>query len=198
MHPGDFTPVCTTELGTAAKLEKEFKKRGIKLVGFSCNDAESHREWIKDIKSATGGNVQFPMFCDPTREVSIQLGILDETNREDKGLPLPVRSVYILKPDRSIALMITYPASTGRDFNEILRVIDSVMMTSEADVATPVNWKKGDDVIVNYPLSDAEAKEKFGKVRYDVLVDMWLVAFAHSHLFSELSPARLSHCQGSI
>ena len=122
MHPGDFTPVCTTELGEAAKKSDEFAKRGVKLCGFSCNDASSHCAWIQDIEVATGGKVEFPLFCDPNRE----LDILDETNKNGKGLPMTVRSVYILKPERTIALMMTYPASTGRNFDEILRVVDSL------------------------------------------------------------------------
>lgn len=108
MHPGDFTPVCTTELGRAAQLEDEFAKRGVKLCGFSCNDGESHKLWIEDIKAATGADVKFPMFCDPNRRAATDLGILDDTNKI-AGLPLTVRSVYILKPDRNIACMMTYP-----------------------------------------------------------------------------------------
>merc|ERR1712154_14758 len=131
MHPGDFTPVCTTELGKAAELAPEFEKRNVKLCGFSCNDGESHRGWIEDIKAVTGHTVDFPLFCDPQRENAVQLGILDETNKDAKGLPLTVRSVYILKPDKT--------------------------------VAPPVDWKVGDEAIVNFPLTDAQADEKFGK-----------------------------------
>jgi 1-Cys peroxiredoxin 6 len=147
----------------------EFKKRGVKLCGFSCNDGDSHRAWIEDIKSYTGGKVEFPLFCDPDRKVATNLGILDETNRDAKGLPLTVRSVYVLKPDKTIALMITYPASTGRSFGEILRVIDSLQLTSKHAVATPVNWNQGEDVIVNFPLSNADADERFGKGGYTIV-----------------------------
>jgi alkyl hydroperoxide reductase subunit AhpC len=143
MHPGDFTPVCTTELGKAALTEKDFEDRGVKLCGFSCNDATSHAAWIEDIKSATGGEVTFPLFCDPNREMATKLGILDKSNKDAKGLPLTVRSVYILKPDKTVALMMTYPASTGRNFDEILRVVDSLQMTAKHAVATPVDWKRG-------------------------------------------------------
>lgn len=165
MHPGDFTPVCTTELGRAASLESEFSSRNVKLVGFSCNDGDSHRAWMEDIKEATGAEVTFPLFCDPTRENSVKLGIIDETNKNDKGLPMTVRSVFILKPDKTIALMMTYPASTGRNFDEIIRVVDSLQLTAKTNTATPVDWKQGDEVIVNFPLTDAMADKIFGMVR---------------------------------
>eukprot|EP00591_Stephanopyxis_turris_P004312 CAMPEP_0195520484 /NCGR_PEP_ID=MMETSP0794_2-20130614/16997_1 /TAXON_ID=515487 /ORGANISM="Stephanopyxis turris, Strain CCMP 815" /LENGTH=248 /DNA_ID=CAMNT_0040649855 /DNA_START=38 /DNA_END=784 /DNA_ORIENTATION=+ len=169
MHPGDFTPVCTTELGAAAHLEAEFGKRGVKLCGFSCNDAESHKSWIEDIKVATGASVEFPLFCDPERDHATELGVLDETNKDAKGLPLTVRSVFILKPDNVIALMMTYPASTGRNFAEIIRVIDTLQLTAKHDVATPADWKSGDNVIVNFPLTDEAADEKFGKDGYTIV-----------------------------
>jgi alkyl hydroperoxide reductase subunit AhpC len=162
MHPGDFTPVCTTELGRAANLKEEFTKRGVKLCGFSCNDAKSHNEWIQDIEVVTGGKVDFPLFCDPQRDAATQLGILDETNKDAKGLPVTVRSVYIVKPDRTIALMMTYPASTGRNFLEIIRCIDSLQLTATKSVATGVDWTLGSEVIVNFPLTNAMADEKFG------------------------------------
>lgn len=169
MHPGDFTPVCTTELGEAARLTPEFSKRGVKLCGFSCNDAASHRGWIEDIASATGEHVSFPLFCDPGRDHAFNLGILDESNKDGKGLPMTVRSVFILKPNKSIALMMTYPASTGRNFDEILRTLDSLQLTANHFVATPANWKKGEKVIVNFPLSDADADAKFGKNGYEIV-----------------------------
>lgn len=169
MHPGDFTPVCTTELGEAARLSLTFAKRGVKLCGFSCNNASSHRGWIEDIAAATGERVSFPLFCDPQRDHAVSLGVLDETNKDGYGLPMTVRSVFILKPDRSIALMMTYPASTGRNFDEILRTVDSLQLTSKHSVATPVNWKQGEKVIVNFPLSDADADVKFGKNGYDIV-----------------------------
>lgn len=169
MHPGDFTPVCTTELGCAAQLQPEFEERNVKLVGFSCNDAESHRAWIDDIYAATGQRVNFPLFCDPTREVSEWLGILDRDNRDDKGLPLTVRSVYILNPQKVVSLVITYPASTGRNFDEILRVVDALQLTAQHSVATPCNWKQGERVIVNFPLSDKQAEETFGKDGFDIV-----------------------------
>lgn len=169
MHPGDFTPVCTTELGKAAELKPQFSRRNVKLCGFSCNDADSHKGWIEDIKVATGQNVTFPLFCDPDRSISTKLGILDETNKNSAGLPMTVRSVFILKPDRTVALLLTYPASCGRNFDEILRVVDSLQLTCTHSVATPVNWKKGSDVIVNFPLTDVDADEAFGKGGYTVV-----------------------------
>lgn len=169
MHPGDFTPVCTTELGEAARLQSEFDKRNVKLCGFSCNDAQSHKLWIQDIKAATGHTVEFPLFCDPNRDVSYDLGILDETNKNSEGLPMTVRSVYVINPERVIALRMTYPASCGRDFSEILRVVDSLQLTSKHSVATPVNWKDGEEVIVNFPLSDEEADEKFSTTGYNIV-----------------------------
>lgn len=169
MHPGDFTPVCTTELGEAAAKKVDFESRNTKLCGFSCNSAESHTGWIEDIKAATGQDVTFPLFCDPDREKSVELGVLDETNKDAKGLPMTVRSVFILKPDKTIALMLTYPATCGRNFDEILRSLDSLQLTSKESVATPVNWKQGEDVIVNFPLTDADADEKFGKDGYNVV-----------------------------
>mmetsp|Transcript_19459 Transcript_19459/g.29538 ORF Transcript_19459/g.29538 Transcript_19459/m.29538 type:complete len:239 (-) Transcript_19459:161-877(-) len=169
MHPGDFTPVCTTELGAAAKRRDEFKNRDVKMCGFSCNDSASHKAWIEDIKAAVGATVDFPLFCDPDRTVSVKLGVLDETNKDSKGLPMTVRSVYILKPDKTIALMITYPASTGRSFDEIFRVIDSLQRTSNHQTATPADWKNGKDVLVNFPLTDKQATEKFGKNGYRIV-----------------------------
>eukprot|EP00980_Cylindrotheca_fusiformis_P028171 scaffold22585_cov149-Cylindrotheca_fusiformis.AAC.1 len=167
MHPGDFTPVCTTEIGAVAGLKEEFEKRNVYVVGYSCNGPQSHRDWIVDVKAATGHQVEFPIFCDPNRTVSKWLGILDPDNRDTAGLPLTVRAVYILKPDKEVALVITYPASTGRNMVEIIRVIDSLQLTAQHDVATPVNWKVGDRVLVSHHLSDREAELKFGKDNID-------------------------------
>ncbi len=157
------------ELGAAALRQEEFAKRNTKLVGFSCNDQASHVSWIEDILVATGGKVEFPLFCDPNRDHATELGILDETNKDAKGLPLTVRSVFILKTDKTIALELTYPASTGRNFDEILRVLDSLQLTASKALATPVDWHPGDEAIVNFPLSNAEADEKFGKDGYRIV-----------------------------
>lgn len=169
MHPGDFTPVCTTELGEAVKRFDQLNQRNVKMCGFSCNDSESHKGWIEDIKHVTKvDSFPIPLFCDPNREHATKLGVLDESNKDSKGLPLTVRSAFILKPDKTIALIISYPASTGRNYDEIIRVIDSLQLTVSAKTATPVNWKQGDDVIVNFPLSDAQADETFGKDGYRI------------------------------
>ena len=169
MHPGDFTPVCTTELAASSRLGPEFEKRGVKVCGFSCNDAASHRAWIKDIKAATGADVSFPLFCDPNRDHATAIGVLDESNRDAAGLPLTVRSVFVIKPDKTIALMMTYPASSGRNFTEVLRAIDTCQLTSKHAVATPADWTPGDRVIVNFPLTDAQATEKFGEGAYTIV-----------------------------
>ena len=168
MHPGDFTPVCTTELGAAAKLEPEFAKRGVKLCGFSVNNATSHAGWIEDIKVATGQTVKFPLICDPHRDYAVGLGILDFTNRDSVGMPMTLRSVYILKPDKTIAAMITYPACLGRNFDEILRAVDG-LQRGEAGVACPANWRPGNRCIVDFSLSDKAAEEKFGKGGVDIV-----------------------------
>lgn len=169
MHPGDYTPVCTTELGAAAGRSAEFAAKGVKLCGFSCNDAESHKGWILDIKAATGNDVHFPLFCDPTREFSTKIGVLDVTQKDTKGLPLTVRACYILDPKKAIKAAIIYPASTGRNFDEIVRTIDSLQLTSKHSVATPVDWKPGQDCIVNFPLTDADAEAKFGKDGFTIV-----------------------------
>jgi len=169
MHPADYTPVCTTELGEAQKRLADFEARNVKVCGFSCNDAESHRGWVEDIQVATGcGDFKVPLFCDPDREHAVKLGVLDETNKNAKGLPLTVRAAYILKPDKKIALIMYYPASTGRNYDEIFRVIDSLQLTGSEKLATPVNWKKGDNALVNFPLSDADADATFGKDGYKI------------------------------
>lgn len=169
MHPGDFTPVCTTELGAAAGRAQAFAERNVRLCGFSCNDAASHQAWLADIKSYTGESVQFPLFCDPTRSFATEIGVLDVSNKDAAGLPLTVRSVFILSPDKMIKAAITYPASTGRNFDEIIRLVDSLQLTSKHCVATPADWCPGQDVIVNFPLSDEQAEEKFGKGAFKVV-----------------------------
>ncbi|KAL7523307.1 hypothetical protein ACHAWF_000466, partial [Thalassiosira exigua] len=137
-HRGDFTPVCTTELGQAQKSKPEFDKRNVKCCGFSCNDAELHRGWIEDIKAATGcGDFSIPMFCDPSREHAVNLGVLDQTIKDAKGLPLTVFAAYVLKPDKSITLIFYYPASTGRNYDEILCTIDSLQLTVKVALPCP-------------------------------------------------------------
>ena len=156
-HPKDFTPVCTTELGAVARLKPEFDRRNVKVIGLSVDDVESHERWEKDIETTQGAAVNFPMIGDPGREVA---GLYDmiHPNASDT---LTVRSVFIIGPDKKIKLIITYPASTGRNFDEILRVIDSLQLTAQYKVATPVNWRNGDDVIIGAAVSDDEAKQLF-------------------------------------
>ena len=156
-HPKDFTPVCTTELGTAAKLKPEFDKRDVKVIGLSVDPVDSHLEWEKDIEETQGEAVNFPMIADPDHKVS-DLYDMIHPNASDT---LTVRSVFVIGPDKKIKLTLTYPASTGRNFDELLRVIDSLQLTSEYQVATPANWKDGDDCIIVPAVSDEEAREKF-------------------------------------
>jgi len=156
-HPKDFTPVCTTELGYTARLQPEFARRGVKVLGLSVDPVESHHRWEKDIEETQGVAVNFPVIADTDRVVS---GLYDmiHPNASDT---LTVRSVFVIGPDNKVKLTLTYPASTGRNFDEILRVIDSLQLTAEHKVATPVNWKSGEDVIIVPSVSDDEAKTRF-------------------------------------
>ena len=156
-HPKDFTPVCTTELGEAARLKPEFDQRGVKVIGLSVDPADSHSRWAEDIRETQGTALNFPIIADSDRKVS-DLYDMIHPNASDT---FTVRSVYVIGPDKKVKLMITYPASTGRNFDEILRVIDSLQLTANYSVATPVNWKDGDDCIIVPALSDEQAKEKF-------------------------------------
>lgn len=156
-HPKDFTPVCTTELGEAARLKPEFDRRNVKVIGLSVDPADSHSRWAEDIRETQGTALNFPIIADSDRKVS-DLYDMIHPNASDT---FTVRSVYVIGPDKKVKLMITYPASTGRNFDEILRVIDSLQLTANYSVATPVNWKDGDDCIIVPALSDEQAKEKF-------------------------------------
>jgi len=158
-HPKDFTPVCTTELGRVAKLKPEFDKRNVKVVGLSVDPLDSHNAWVGDIEETQGTALNFPLVADPDRTVS-DLYDMIHPNANDT---LTVRSVFVVGPDKKVKLMITYPASTGRNFDEILRVIDSLQLTASYSVATPVDWKDGEDVIIVPALSDEDAKAKFPK-----------------------------------
>ncbi len=165
-HPKDFTPVCTTELGYMAKLAPEFKKRNCQVMGLSVDPVAKHIEWEKDIEETQGYAVNYPMIGDTDLAVA---KLYDMLPAEEPGTAegrtaannQTVRSVFIVGPDKKIKLSLTYPMTTGRDFNEILRVLDSMQLTAAHKVATPVNWKKGEDVIIVTSVSDAEAKEKF-------------------------------------
>ena len=156
-HPKDFTPVCTTELGRVAKLAPEFAKRNVKVIGLSVDPVESHLRWEGDIAETQGTAVNFPMIGDADRTVS-NLYDMIHPNANDT---MTVRSVFVVGPDKKLKLSITYPASTGRNFDEILRVIDSLQLTSQYKVATPVDWKNGDDVIIGAAVTDDEAKTLF-------------------------------------
>ena len=156
-HPKDFTPVCTTELGEAARLKPEFDRRNVKVIGLSVDPADSHTRWAEDIRETQGTALNFPVIADPNHRVA---ELYDMIHPEISDV-FTVRSVFIIGPDKKVKLMITYPASTGRNFDEILRVIDSLQLTANYSVATPVNWKDGDDVIIVPSLSDDAAKEKF-------------------------------------
>ncbi len=156
-HPKDFTPVCTTELGRVAKLADQFAKRNTKVIGLSVDPVESHIEWEKDIAETQGTAVNFPMIGDPDKKVA-DLYDMIHPNASDT---FTVRSVFVIGPDKKVKLQITYPASTGRNFDEILRVIDSLQLTAKFKVATPVDWKDGDDVIIGAAVTNEEAKELF-------------------------------------
>ena len=156
-HPKNFTPICTTELGYTAKLKPEFDKRGVKVLGLSVDPLKDHEKWAEDIKDTQGYALNFPLIADPERKVANLYGMI-HPNASDT---LTVRSVFVIGPDKKIKLMLTYPASTGRNFDEILRVIDSLQLTAEHQVATPVNWQAGEDVVIVPAVSDEEAKKKY-------------------------------------
>ncbi|CAM4178965.1 peroxiredoxin [Zobellia nedashkovskayae] len=158
-HPADFTPVCTTELGTAAQFKGEFDKRNVKMIALSVDGAASHLEWIKDINEVQKTNVEFPIIADEDRKVSDLYDMI----HPKADSTLTVRSVFIIAPDRTVKLMLTYPASTGRNFYELLRVIDSLQLTANHKVATPANWKNGEDVVVSPAIPTEEAKKMFTK-----------------------------------
>jgi thioredoxin-dependent peroxiredoxin len=158
-HPKDFTPVCTTELGAFAKRKPEFDKRNVKIIGVSVDPLDSHHGWAKDIEETQGSALNYPLIADPDHKVA-DLYDMIHPNANDT---LTVRSVFIIGPDKKVKLMITYPASTGRNVDELLRVIDSLQLTANYQVATPVNWNQGDDCIIVTAVSDEEAKDKFPK-----------------------------------
>ncbi|KAJ3057016.1 hypothetical protein HK097_001500 [Rhizophlyctis rosea] len=164
-HPEDFTPVCTTELGRVAKLAPEWEKRNVKVVGLSCNTLESHEQWIADIDETQNTSVQFPIIADAERKIATVYDMLDKqdaTNVDKKGMPLTVRSVFVIDPKNVIRLIITYPASTGRNFDEILRVVDSLQLADKKKIATPEGWRGlQDEVIVHNSVNNEEAAKLF-------------------------------------
>ncbi len=156
-HPRDFTPVCTTELGAVAKLKSEFEKRNTKVIGLSVDPIDSHRSWIGDIKDVTGAALNFPLIADPDRSIADRYDMI-HPNASDTAT---VRSVFVIGPDNKVKLTLTYPASTGRNFAELLRVIDSLQLTAEHAVSTPADWKAGEDVIIAPSVSDEDARKRF-------------------------------------
>src|SRR5512143_544278 len=156
-HPKDFTPVCTTELGYMAKIKPEFDKRGVKILGLSVDPLGSHQEWSKDIQETQGHAPNYPLIADPERKIATLYDMI-HPNANDS---LTVRSVFVVGPDKKVKLTLTYPASTGRNFDELLRVIDSLQLTAKHKVATPSDWKQGEDVIIVPSVSDNDAKAMF-------------------------------------
>ena len=156
-HPKDFTPVCTTELGRVAALKDEWDKRNVKVIGISVDTSESHEGWAQDIKDVTGSELNFPLIADNEKKVADLYGLI-HPNASDTTT---VRSVFVIGPDNKLKLELTYPASTGRNFDEILRVVDSLQLTAGYKVATPVDWKQGEDVIIVPAVSDEDAKVQF-------------------------------------
>lgn len=158
-HPKDFTPVCTTELGAMAKITEDFKKRNVKVLAISVDPIDSHKGWIKDINETQGCTVSYPIIADPEKKVA-NLYDMIHPNALDN---MTVRSVFIIGPDKKVKLMLTYPASTGRNFQEILRVVDSLQLTAKFKVATPANWKDGEDCIITPAVTDADIPNLFPK-----------------------------------
>jgi thioredoxin-dependent peroxiredoxin len=156
-HPKDFTPVCTTELGEVARIKPEFEKRNVKVIGLSVDPADSHKKWAEDIKETQGQTLNFPVIADADRKVSDAYDMIHPNASET----FTVRSVFVIGPDKKVKATLTYPASTGRNFDEILRLVDSLQLTSKYSVATPVNWKQGEDCIIVPAVSDEDAKTKF-------------------------------------
>ena len=156
-HPADFTPVCTTELGAVAKLSDAFASRNLKVAAVSVDPIDSHKGWISDINETQNTTVNYPLIADPDLKVAVLYGMI----HPNADSTMTVRSVFVIGPDKTIKLMITYPASTGRDFDEILRVVDSLQLTAKHSLATPVNWRPGDDVIISPTVSDEDAAERF-------------------------------------
>ncbi|MDB5010702.1 MAG: peroxiredoxin [Mucilaginibacter sp.] len=158
-HPGDYTPVCTTELGKTAALKDEFTKRNVKILALSVDSVESHKGWINDINETQGVEVNFPIIADPDRKISEAYDMI----HPNASVNATVRSLFIIAPDKTVKLIITYPASTGRNFQEILRVIDSLQLTANYSVATPADWKQGEDVVVIPAIKTEDIPAKFPK-----------------------------------
>ena len=181
-HPADYTPVCTTELGAAAKYKDEFERRDVKVMALSVDGVESHKKWIEDINETQNTKVNFPIIADEDRKVA-DLYDMIHPSADDT---LTVRSVYVIDPNKKIRLTITYPASTGRNFDELLRVIDSLQLTENHKVATPANWKSGEDVVISPSISNEEAEKMFPKGFTDLKPYLRITPVSHTPL--TLSP----------
>jgi len=170
-HPGDFTPVCTTELAKVLELDQEFKKRNVKLIALSCDSVESHERWMQDIEAYNerisgqfGKPVSFPIIADPERDIVTRFGMLDPDMTDVEGNLLPARTLFIIDPDKKLRLAIIYPATTGRNFDEVLRVLDSLQVTSARQVATPAHWQSGEACMLFPSMSSKEARVQFKDV----------------------------------
>ncbi|KAJ8681040.1 hypothetical protein QAD02_016827 [Eretmocerus hayati] len=165
-HPNDFTPVCTTELARVAQLMPEFQRLGIKVIAVSCNSVDSHKRWIDDIKSygeITENDFPYPIIADESRDLAMKLGMLDPSEVNSQGLPVSARAVFVIDPKKKMRLSILYPATCGRNFDELVRVVESLQLTDKHKVATPADWKKGEPVMVDPSVSDEVAKKTYGE-----------------------------------
>jgi thioredoxin-dependent peroxiredoxin len=167
-HPKDFTPVCTTELGYMARIQPEFERRGVKIIGLSVDPTDRHSDWVKDIEETQGSAVNYPIIADSDFNVAKLYGMLPADTSGDPLSRTPadnqtVRNVFVIGPDKKIKLILVYPMSTGRNFDEVLRVVDSLQLTAKHNVSTPAQWQEGDDVIISGSVSDEQAKELFGE-----------------------------------
>ena len=173
-HPKNFTPVCTTELGTLQKLLPEFKKRGVQVIGLSVDNLDNHNQWLNDIQETQGELPEYPLIADDSRQVSLLYGMV----RDNAPDTMTVRTVFVIGPDKKVKLRLDYPASAGRNFDEILRVLDSLQITAEHQLATPANWKQGEDLIVTAAVSDEQAQQRFPKSFHKIKSYLRTVAYS--------------------
>ena len=173
-HPKNFTPVCTTELGTLQKLLPEFKKRGVQVIGLSVDNLDNHNQWLNDIQETQGELPEYPLIADDSRQVSLLYGMV----RDNAPDTMTVRTVFVIGPDKKVKLRLDYPASAGRNFDEILRVLDSLQITAEHQLATPANWKQGEDLIVTAVVSDEQAQQRFPKSFHKIKSYLRTVAYS--------------------
>lgn len=173
-HPKNFTPVCTTELGTLQKLLPEFKKRGVQVIGLSVDNLDNHNQWLNDIQETQGELPEYPLIADDSRQVSLLYGMV----RDNAPDTMTVRTVFVIGPDKKVKLRLDYPASAGRNFDEILRVLDSLQITAEHQLATPANWKQGENLIVTAAVSDEQAQQRFPKSFHKIKPYLRTVAYS--------------------